>query len=120
MLSKKDQDTLQEILQKDEKALYEFYREHKKPLLQFITKHLNEADLAEEVLQDTFLAFIENLRSFRGQSSLKTFLYSIAKNKTVDKLRRKKLKQVLFSHLPHGLIESSHFVYSAPYPYRLP
>lgn len=106
MLAQKDREILQKILQKDEKVLYEFYQEHKKPLLQFITKHLNDSDAAEEVLQDTFLGFIESLRDFRGQSSLKTFLYSIAKNKVVDKLRKKKLKQIFFSHVPSFFVES--------------
>lgn len=106
MLTADDKKTIQGIMERDEKVLFEFYNKHKKPLLQYIFKHLNHQQDSEEVLQDSFLAFIESLRDFRGQSSLKTFLYSIAKNKTVDKIRKKKLKRILFSYMPQGVVES--------------
>lgn len=106
MLKDTDQKLLAKLLQRDEKTLYSFYKDHKKRLFQFILKHLGDSHDSEEVLQDTFLSFIESLRDFRGQSSLKTFLYSIAKNKLVDKLRKKKLRQILFSRIPSSIIES--------------
>lgn len=106
MLTEKDQKTISGIISKDEHVLYGFYNEHKKPLLNFILRTIKDRDDAEEVVQDSFFAFIDALRDFRGQSSLKTFLFSIAKNKTIDKLRKKKLKRFLFSHLPQGLVES--------------
>ena len=106
MLTEQDHKTIKGIIKRDEKTLLQFYTEHKKPLFQFILRHLDNVHDAEEVLQDSFLAFVEALRDFRGQSSLKTFLFSIAKNKTVDKLRKKKLKQMLFSYIPAPIVES--------------
>lgn len=96
---------LQRLLHKDEKAFRVFYMETKDSLLRYIAKYLPE-DEAEEVLQDTYLAFIESLRNFRGEAKLRTYLYVIAKRKAVDKLRRKKVKQVLFSYLPVHFVES--------------
>lgn len=96
---------LQRLLTQDERALKVFYNQHKKPLMQFIGRSLQEDD-AEEVLQDTFFGFIESLRNFRGQSSLKTFLYSIAKRKIIDRMRRKKIQRVLFSYLPSYVVET--------------
>lgn len=100
-----DSELLARLLSKDEKALRYFYDMHKNSLLAFILRNLQQQD-AEEVLQDTFVACIESLRNFRGQSSLKTFLYSIAKRKIIDKLRRQKIKRVLFSYLPDYILES--------------
>jgi RNA polymerase sigma-70 factor (ECF subfamily) len=48
--------------------------------------------------QDTFVDFLEALRDFRYQSSLKTFIFSIAKNKNIDWLRKKKIKKIIFSY----------------------
>lgn len=97
---------INKIKNRDEKALFQFYQEHKKSLYNFILRSIKDREDAEEILQDSFFSFIESLRDFRGQSSLKTFLYSIAKNKTIDKIRKKKIKKILFSRLPASLVES--------------
>lgn len=106
MLTEVDKKLVESIINRDESALNTFYRAHKNPLLSFIQRSLKDRLEAEEVLQDSFFSFIESLRDFRGQSSLKTFLYSIAKNKTIDKLRKKRIKQMFFSHLPTQFVES--------------
>lgn len=100
-----DKMVLERLLAQDERALKSFYSEHKKALMQFIVRSLPEDD-AEEVLQDTFFGFIESLRNFRSQSTLKTFLYSIAKRKIIDRLRRTRIKRVLFSYLPSYVVET--------------
>lgn len=106
MLTEKDKKLIERIINKNEKALFGFYQEQKSALFNFILRKTNDQELSEEILQDVFLSFIEGLRDFRGQSSLKTFLYSIAKHKIVDAFRKRKIKRILFSHLPKGLIES--------------
>lgn len=105
-MNEKDKKIIDKIKNKNEKALFLFYKEYKKSLYSFILRSIKDCEDAEEILQDTFFSFIEALRDFRGQSSLKTFLYSIAKNKIIDKIRKKKIKKLLFSHLPQGFVES--------------
>lgn len=97
---------IQKIIRKDEKALLTIYRLYKKSIHNFIYRKLKDYHTAEEITQDVFLDFIEALRDFRFQSSIKTFLYSIARNKTIDFIRKKKLKKILFSALPPYFIES--------------
>ncbi|OGK15626.1 hypothetical protein A3H80_02025 [Candidatus Roizmanbacteria bacterium RIFCSPLOWO2_02_FULL_37_19] len=110
MLSNKDKAVLERLLQKDELALREFYLEHKNALMEYLLRQLEYQD-AEEVFQDSFIAFIEALRSFKGQASLKTFLYSIAKRKAIDKIRKKRVKKILFSHLPSHIVDSLAIVF---------
>jgi len=105
MLSGDDKEILKKILAQDSRATYSFYMCYKKPLLSFIMKMVNDRNDAEEVLQDSFVAFFESLRSFREQSSLKTYLFAIAKHRSIDKLRRRKLKRVLFSCFPEGVVD---------------
>ena len=45
---------------------------------------------AEEVLQETFLQAVKHINNFRGQSKLGTWLYRIATNQALMKLRRKR------------------------------
>ncbi len=94
------------IIAKDEQALLTFYKEYKDPVFRYISKQLNDKSLAEEITQDVFLDFIEALRDFHFQASLKTFLFSIARNKVIDVIRRKKVKKILFSSLPNNVVEN--------------
>lgn len=105
MLSKDDQKTLVGIQSRDEAVFRHFYTTHRGALLSFLMRKLDDQD-AEEVLHDSFLAFLEALRDFQGKSSLKTFLFSIAKRKAVDKLRKQKVKKILFSYIPAHIVES--------------
>ncbi|MCX8009239.1 MAG: RNA polymerase sigma factor [Patescibacteria group bacterium] len=91
---------IERILNRDERALYEFYIRYKENLLAFIRRKVEKESDCEEILQDTFFAFLESLRDFHGKSSIKTFLFSICNHKIVDYYRRKKLKHIVFSQLP--------------------
>jgi RNA polymerase sigma-70 factor (ECF subfamily) len=56
------------------------------------TKH---QALAEDFVQDTFLAAYKNFDKFRGKSSPKTWLFSILKNKITDHYRSKLHKSMV-------------------------
>ncbi len=46
----------------------------------------------DDLTQDTFLKAYRNLHRFRGDSSLYTWIYKIARNVCLDALRRKKIR----------------------------
>lgn len=50
---------------------------------------LSTADV-EEIVQDTFIKVIRNCESFKGDSPIKTWIFSIAINNMTDHFRRKK------------------------------
>jgi len=49
----------------------------------------SDEELARDLVQDTFMAAAEKLDGFRGDSSPKTFLFSILNHKIIDHYRRK-------------------------------
>lgn len=100
-----DKEIIKGIIHNDEKILRLFFDLHKKSLYRFIHRQIHDTYTAEEIVQDVFLDFIEQLRFFRGDSSLKTFLYCIARNKMIDHMRKKKIKKILFSAIPSFLLE---------------
>lgn len=55
---------------------------------------LSEVD-AEDILQETFVAFLGALDRFEGQSSVRTYLYSILVHKAKDLWRKKGREQPL-------------------------
>ncbi len=45
---------------------------------------------AEDILQETFLKAYRNINTFQNQSTLYTWLYSIARNLAIDEFRKRK------------------------------
>jgi RNA polymerase sigma-70 factor, ECF subfamily len=103
--SPSDKVLIRRLMDRDERALNTFFQLYQLPLLGFISKRIAETHIVEELVQDSFIQALESLRDFRYQCSLKTFIYTIARNKTIDYIRKKKIKQVMFSHLPSFITE---------------
>lgn len=83
-----DRALLQAIKNGDSRALDELYARHGPAILSFLIARLSERELAEEVLQDVMLAVWNNAGSFRGESSVRTWLLVIARNRAINARRR--------------------------------
>ena len=57
-------------------------------LFKYALARLRDADLAEERIQETYLAALQSRKGFRGLASEKTWLISILKRKIYDHFRR--------------------------------
>ena len=57
-------------------------------LFRYALARLRDADLAEESIQETFLAALKSRKNFQGLASEKTWLISILKRKICDHFRR--------------------------------
>lgn len=57
---------------------------------------VGDQQIAEDVVQESFLALYQNIETFRGESSIITWLTRVTINKSKNVLRRKKLKIVDF------------------------
>lgn len=68
--------------------------------------------LAEEATQDTFIKAYKNLDRFRGDCSLKTWIYRIAYHTAIDYSRKKKQQLVSFEEIsfdgPNDSTENPH------------
>ncbi len=100
-----DRKIVEQIIRQEEQAFLLFYKTHYKSLHRFVAKQITDQHIAEELTHDIFINFLESLRDFRFQCSLKTFLFSIARNKVIDTIRKKKIKKILFSALPSYFVE---------------
>jgi RNA polymerase sigma-70 factor (ECF subfamily) len=62
--------------------------EYRESLFKYALTRLRDADLAEESIQETFLAALQARKKFHGLASEKTWLISILKRKIYDHFRR--------------------------------
>lgn len=80
------------ILRNDRKAAAQLVTRHIDAVYAFVRHRLTpRADLVDDVVQDVFLAALNGLPSFQGQSTLRTWLIGIARHKIED-LYRKRLR----------------------------
>lgn len=70
-------------------------------------KNLNEA---EDLAQEVFISVYENISKFRGESNLKTWIYRITINKSINEIRRLKWKQKLVKLENFFTSNEDHFV----------
>jgi RNA polymerase sigma-70 factor (ECF subfamily) len=74
----------------DQKALDALLERHLHAIWRFGIKMCRNAEDAKDVLQDTMLAAARTAREFRGDSSVSTWLYTIARSYCIKKRRRSK------------------------------
>ena len=70
-------------------------------LFHFALARVNKREIAEDLVQETFLAAVQSQERFKGQSSEKTWLFGILKHKIVDHYRKNKAT-VLAQDLSNG------------------
>ncbi len=101
-----EKELVSKIIKKDKLAFEIFYRKKFSLVFNFVKRIVKNKELSEEISQEVFIDFLEQLRDFHFQSSLTNFLLSIARNKAIDYLKKKRIKKILFSSMPHYVVES--------------
>jgi RNA polymerase sigma-70 factor (ECF subfamily) len=74
----------------DPLAFAQFVEENQSQVYNLALRMLSDPHEAEDVLQETFLNAYRALPGFEGRSSLSTWLYRIASNASLMRLRKKK------------------------------
>ncbi len=80
-----------EWYQKDmQKAFNYLYNELNPGLMVFIAQFIDQKELSEDVGQEVWVKVYRKLGTFRRNSSLKTWLYAIARNSCLDQIKKTK------------------------------
>ncbi len=79
----------------DAQAVEKLIQAHQKEVYRLALSILDDPDEAEEGTQDAFIAVLRSLDSFRGESSLKTWIFSITINICRTRLQRRKARERL-------------------------
>jgi len=75
-------------------ALCRIYEKYKDDLLILAIALLNEKSAAEDVLHDVFISFVQNVRSFKLNGSLKSYFATCVANRARNKNREKQAQNV--------------------------
>ena len=73
---------------------------HADYLYTYAIGRLDDEELCRDLVQETFLAALESLSAFKGQSSERTWLTAILKHKVIDVYRKRGRLQTIEPHEP--------------------
>jgi len=103
-----DNEIVKQYLAGDEAALEVLIRRYLKQIYSFVYKNVGDIDAAEDIAQETFVKMWKNLKKFDKQKIFKSWIFTIAKNASIDFLRKK--KTIPFSFVEEFLFEKSDFI----------
>lgn len=90
MEEKTDKQLYKEFLLGDKNSFEKIVIRHKDSIIYFIYRYVKSIDIAEDIAQDVFVYMLINKRKYKFEYSLKTYLYTIAKSKALNYIKREK------------------------------
>ncbi|PTX58526.1 RNA polymerase sigma-70 factor (ECF subfamily) [Kordia periserrulae] len=85
-----DQDLLLDALNGNINAFQSLFAEFQPQLKSYLYRLLANRNDAEDITHDTFIKAYDNLKTFKGEASLKTWVFQIATSITYNYLKRRK------------------------------
>lgn len=85
-----DEALMERFIEGDPRAMGVLYDRHARALKAFA--YQQGAARPDDVVQDAFLRVVRNAQGFKGQSKVRTWLYTIVKNLCVDASRRDRFR----------------------------
>lgn len=106
VISETDRLLLEKLRNGDEEAFVSLIKRYHTPMLRLVMIYIPDRSLAEEVVQETWLAVLQGLKKFEGRSSLKTWMFRILSNIVKTRVQREG-RSIPFSSLTNFASESS-------------
>jgi RNA polymerase sigma-70 factor (ECF subfamily) len=91
----------------DQTAFVDIVQLFQLPVWRFLTRLLNDATLAEDITQDTFVRVHRSLRTFDGRSRFSTWVFGIARNAGLDAIRRQQRRPQVVGEIPSEMATSA-------------
>lgn len=95
MLTTKERKLIQSIRKGNTRAFSELVNTYKDLVYTLTLRMLGNREEAEEVSQDTFIKVFNSLEHFKGDSKISTWVYRIAYNTCLDRIRLRKSRKFL-------------------------
>jgi RNA polymerase sigma-70 factor (ECF subfamily) len=82
-----DSEVVQQIRSGDNGAFDELMRRYKRPVVNFVYRMLGSAEDADDLAQEVFVRVYQNLDTYRPERKFSTWLFALARNAAIDRLR---------------------------------
>jgi RNA polymerase sigma-70 factor (ECF subfamily) len=85
-----DSEVVRQIQSGDDSAFDELMGRYKRPVVNFVFRMLGNADDADDVAQEVFVRVYQKLDTYRPETKFSTWLFALARNAAIDRLRWRK------------------------------
>ena len=85
-----DEQLISDYLAGNEQSLELLIKQYLRPIYSFVFRYVGNGQEAEDITQEVFVRVWRNLKKFDQNKSFKTWIFSIAKNASLDFLKKKK------------------------------
>lgn len=72
-----------------QRLLEKLFRTYYKDIYHYLYSLTHDISLSEDLASEVFLEVVKSIASFRGEADMKTWMFSIARHKWIDYLRKK-------------------------------
>jgi RNA polymerase sigma-70 factor (ECF subfamily) len=93
-MPRSDQHLVKQILGGSDEAFRELVRRYQRPVFSLIVRMVRDASDAEDLAQEVFVKAYRALQSYDPRRKFSSWLFKIAHNASIDRLRRKQLATV--------------------------
>jgi len=85
-----DKNLIQQYLKGDEISLEILIQKYLKQIYSFVYRNVGDQAVAEDITQEVFVKVWKNIKKFDQKKTFKPWIFQIAKNTSIDFLRKKK------------------------------
>ncbi|RIH63117.1 RNA polymerase sigma-70 factor [Mariniphaga sediminis] len=96
-MNENEQQLFERLKNSDEAAFRVIYNNYSSKLYYFVFEFIPLKDVAENIVQDTFVTLWNRRKELKDNTNLASYLFTGAKNNALYRLRDKKYRQKLFS-----------------------
>ena len=99
-----------DLIAGDDNAYRQIINDYRAPVIRLCTGFTGSIEDAEDLAQDIFIEVFRSINKFKSRSSLSTWIYRIAVNKSLNHIRQLKASKMQrnrsIEELEHGISES--------------
>jgi len=91
-LPEDDDKLIRDALEGDQKAFKDLVDRHKSSVFHIVFRIVRDREIANDLVQETFMKAFSSLKSYRSEYRFSTWLYKIAANSSIDHLRKRRIR----------------------------
>lgn len=104
-----DKELYNEFLNGNKESLNKILEKYKNNLIYFISRYTKNIEVSEDIFQDVVVYILEKKEIYNPKYSLKTYLYTIAKSRAINYIKREKnytnIEDILETHADTKLLD---------------
>ncbi|RIH62769.1 RNA polymerase sigma-70 factor [Mariniphaga sediminis] len=98
-MNKNERQLFERLRNDDEAAFKVLFNDFYSKLYYFVLEFIPLKDIAEDIVQDTLVTLWNKRSELKDDSNLTSYLFTVAKNNALKRLRDKKYRQKMFSNV---------------------